>query len=158
VIELEDTRPARGTRKLAIRLTEEQIGPFPVSVEWLWFDQESGNFRLKNIPFFVDEVSFDDLVSLVEVELGLYQIGEVIEPSENSTVWLLTKDEAEGQKFLDEISRLGCGVEGGVLHGYYAINVPGAVSFDAVMAILTPAEDAGSVSIDYPSIRHAGSA
>lgn len=146
--------PSRDSHKFAIKLTNEQIGPFPVSVEWLWFDDENGNFRLKNIPFFVDEVSYDDVVSLVKVEPDLYQIGEVVRPSGNSTVWLLTKEEIAGREVLNAISKLGCGVEGGVLHGYYAVNVPSAISLGEVMDILAPFKDAGAISVDYPSIRH----
>lgn len=148
------TAPPRGAHKFAIKLTDEQIGPFPVAVEWLWFDGDNGEFQLKNIPFFVDEVSYDDVVSLVEVDSDAYQISKILKPSGNSTVWLLTKREPAGQEVLDAISKLGCGVEGGVLHGYYAVNVPSTVSFSDVMNILTPAKELGVISIDYPSIRH----
>jgi Domain of unknown function (DUF4265) len=143
--------------KLSFKLTVDQIGPFPVTVESLWCVVEGDYFRIKNIPFFVDELSFDDLISVSKVSAGIYQIAAIISPSGNSTIWLLVRDVLHGKQCLESLSALGCGVEGGVLSDYYAVNVPESVAIDMVLPIIDNATKSNWISVDYPSIRHSTS-
>lgn len=142
------------TVKLTFRLSEEQAGPFPVSTESLWCIKEEGNYRIKNIPFFIDGISFDDLISIIHLSDDLVEIDEVIQASGNSTIWLYVKDELHGAEALNAIKLLGCGVEGGVLEGYFSLNVPSHVDIKEVNAIIEKAESHGFVISDNPSIRH----
>jgi hypothetical protein len=112
------------TVKLMIQLTDEQSEGYPVSTESLWFVAEGANYRLKNIPFFIDDLAFDDVISVQTIADQLYQIDGVVERSGNSTVWITIDPDANETAILDEIKALGCMVEGGVLARYFAINVP----------------------------------
>ena len=144
-----------GSVKRTIRLTDDQIGPYPVPTESLWFDIESDDLlRLKSIPFFVDELSFDDVVSLTPLGDDEWRIAEVVQGSGNSPIWLLVKDEAAGRDMLASISALGCGVEGGVFDGYYAINLPAEVDWSSFMDLINEEANADWLAVDYPSIRH----
>ena len=140
--------------KLTFALSEEEIGPYPVSSEALWCTPENGNFRLKNIPFFLEGVSFDDIVSVVREGEHLHRISKVVNPSSNSTLWISIQDSKNGLPLLDALTALGCGVEGGVLEDYYAINVPGAVRLQNVLDLIDPALRKEWLLVDYPSIRH----
>lgn len=143
-----------GVVKLSFVLTKEQAGPFPVSTETLWCRHEAGNYRVKNVPFFIDEISFDDLISVRALDDGNFEIESVIAPSQNTTIWLYFKNGADENALLDELLSDGCGIEGGVIDGYYAINVPKSVAIDRVYSLISDAESDGMIMADYPSIRH----
>lgn len=74
--------------KLSFLLTAEQAGPFPVSSETLWCQPIGMNYRVRNIPFFIDKVSLDDTISVFQLPNGFFEINAVIVPSANSTIWL----------------------------------------------------------------------
>jgi hypothetical protein len=140
--------------KLSFVLTEDQAGPFPVSTETLWCRPEGGNYRVKNVPFFIDEISLDDLIAVRALGDGYFEIDSVIAPSQNSTIWLFFKNGAEENTLIDKLLSMGCGIEGGVIDGYYAINVPNFVDIDLVYLAIDEAENDGAITADYPSIRH----
>jgi hypothetical protein len=139
--------------KLSFKLTDEQMGPFPVSVESLWCESEGIYYRVKNAPFFIDGISFDDLIAVSKIDDHLYRIDSVEAPSKNSTIWVYSKDEVQGGRLLESLNKLGCGIEGGVFPDYYAVNVPGTTDLDFILKILNDAESSGWIACDYPSIR-----
>jgi hypothetical protein len=139
--------------KLSIKLTHEQIGSFPVSVESIWFDKEGTCYRVKNIPQFIDNLSFNDLVSIRPLKEGLFEIENIVEPSLNSTIWALAKSGHDIQLFLNALKSLGCGIEGGALDGYYSINIPEYINIEDVYSLVDQAEELAQLVADYPSIR-----
>lgn len=130
------------------------MGDSPVSTESLWFDKEGDYFRLKNIPFFVDDISFDDLVSVKQCGDNTFEIVDIIFRSKNSTIWLCINDFEESNAIIDEMKNLGCTIEGGVLYGYYAMNVPADCDFDSVISLIEMGQEKNLLIADYPSIRH----
>ena len=140
--------------KLSIELTNDQIGSLPVEIEHLWFDEENGYYRLKNIPQFIDELSYDDLVQVKEVGNNYYVIDKVVELSNNSTIWILAKNKSNLEEFLASVKALSCGIEGGALEGYYAINVPNNIEIETMYSLIDKYEDRDMLVADYPSIRH----
>lgn len=142
------------SRKLTFKLSEEEAGPFPVSVESLWCDCEGAYFRVKNIPFFLENLSLDDLIEIKEDKYGNSQIDRIVSPSLNSTVWVYIKDKVRGTDILDKIRNLGCELEGGVFDGYFAVNVPERVRLGELNEFLSEVEEKGWALVDYPSIRH----
>ncbi|WP_448569662.1 DUF4265 domain-containing protein [Thalassotalea ganghwensis] len=140
--------------KLSIQLSNEQIGSLPVEIEHLWFDKENDYYRLKNIPQFVDELSYDDLVKVRKVDGNSYVIEQVKEFSQNSTIWILAKNGADLRDFLESIKSLSCGIEGGALDGYYAINIPHCVDIEQIYSLIDSYENSNILVADYPSIRH----
>lgn len=142
--------------KLSIELTEEQREGYPVSSESLWFDKVKNGYQLKNIPFFIDDLSFDDVISVSEITEGYCEIISVIEKSLNSTIWLCfsVDKEAEKKAFLDQIRKLNCGHESGILEGYVTVNIPEKVNIEKVYSMIDKAEKTDLLVADYPSIRH----
>ena len=140
--------------KLTFRLSEEQAGPFPVSTESLWCSHETEGFRIRNVPFFLDDVSFDDVIAVQKLDDGSYVIKEVLVPSGNSTIWLYLKDPVNSRHIVDQIIALGCAAESGVIKDYYAINVPQDVPYKSVYELIHTEESRGRVLVDYPSTRH----
>ncbi len=140
--------------KITIQLTEDQMGDYPVSTESLWFDKEGDYFRLKNIPFFIDNLSYDDLVEIRQCSSDTYEIVSVVSLSKNSTVWLCINDGDAAKTILDGMKQLGCIIEGGVLYGYYAMNIPADIDFDSVYSLIEKGQENNFLVADYPSIRH----
>lgn len=143
----------RDSVKISIKLTNEQIGSFPISIESMWFDLEGEYYRLKSIPQFVDNLSFNDVVSIQMLDEELCEIKNVVKPSSNSTIWILTKSGNDIGLFLSKLKTLGCGIEGGALDGYFSINVPDYVDIEDVYSLIDQAEELGQLVADYPSIR-----
>ena len=138
---------------LKILLTEDQRGPFPVSVESLWFKPIGNNFQLKNVPFFIDELSFEDVVSVTLISDDTYEITSVVTQSLNSTVWVYVKEEFSGHKLIKELLSLGCDVESGVIDDYYAVNVPEGSDYIKISELLDTAEDSKKILVSYASMR-----
>jgi hypothetical protein len=95
-----------------------------------------------------------DLISVSKIEDQYYQIDDVIEKSKNSTIWVTINIEKKGKDILNIIHQMGCGYEGGVLFGYFTINVPSEVNFDNVMNILEKAEEKDILMHLISSFRH----
>ncbi len=144
--------------KRSIRLTDEQCAPFPIETESMWFYRDDKNYRLKDIPLFVDCLSFDDLVSLtvIDPDKNLFEVEKLVDPSPNSTIWIFLKDGNSDQEILAKIGDLGCGIYGGMIENMFAINIPGSLDLEIVLKLLVLALDAVKILVDYPSIRHAG--
>ena len=140
--------------KLTFVLSDAIASRLPVSTESIWCEREQVGFRIKNAPFFVDGLSFDDVISVKEGEAGTVALDRVLVKSKNSTLWIQLHDLEAGQCAIEQLVALGCGVESGVLSGYYSINVPERVSMDAVYGIVDPDVDKQILSVAYPSIRH----
>jgi hypothetical protein len=136
-----------------ILLTEEQRGSFPVGVESLWFKPIGANYQLKNAPFFIDGLSYDDIVSLRLVDEDTYQVGEILEHSLNSTVWVYLKESSAGLRVIERLTSFHCDLETGVIDDYYAVNVPGGSDYIAITELLDSAEDLGHILVSYASVR-----
>lgn len=142
--------------KLTFRLSEDEQGPYPVSTESLWCQpQDGGCYRIENIPFFLEGLSYGDLVTIREVEdePNVYLINEIIEQSGYSTIWVLVKERAGGMAVIDALATQGCTREGGVFPDLYAISVPPTVDLQDVVNQLDAAAHAGLIEADYPSVR-----
>jgi hypothetical protein len=140
--------------KVTIELSESQSEGYPISFETLWFDLCGEFYRLKNIPFFIDDLSYDDVISITEASNGHYKIQSVVVESKNSTIWLSVNDEEKVKLYLGKIKKMGCGLETGVLNGYYAINIPQSVDITELYSIIDDGEANDLLIADYPSIRH----
>ncbi|WP_444994270.1 DUF4265 domain-containing protein [Aliikangiella sp. IMCC44359] len=140
--------------QITIELTPEQSEGLPVSTESLWFLKEGDFYRLINIPFFIDNLSIEDLVSISKKNSGNYEIEKIIEKSGNSTIWVTLNDEEKGLNILNQLHSLGCGFEGGVLNNYYTINIPEKISINDVDNIIGNAEKVEILAAYDSSIRH----
>ena len=133
-------------------LSEEEIRSFPVSTESLWLDKVGSYFQVKNIPMFIEGMAYDDIIKIKTVGDNLYQLDSVKKVSGNSNIWVLLKDFES--TVTDKLIKVGCGVEGGALDGYFAINVPKNNDWNKVAAILDNEESEDKIVIDYPVFRH----
>lgn len=139
--------------QLTFKLTKEQIGNDPISTETLWCEKVHDFFKVKNIPLFIDGISYDDVISVMPVEEG-YSIDCIKKPSKNSTIWIFVHEPTAGGIIISALKSLGCGIESGAVKKYYALNVPESINIQDVYDLLDGGEEVGAIDIDYPSIRH----
>jgi hypothetical protein len=122
--------------KVFFELEQDEDGYPPASVESLWaLPVGEGLFKLDNIPFFATGVAVDDIVSAQE-EGGVLRYREVVQPSAHSTLRVIVYDEAEVARVRALFSEKGCSTELSHIPGLIAIDVPPAVSLEALKPIL----------------------
>ncbi|MDZ7685259.1 MAG: DUF4265 domain-containing protein [Gammaproteobacteria bacterium] len=104
----------------------------PARSETLWADYVGQHrYRLRNIPFFVESVSMDDIIYAPPNREGIATFSHVISKGGNRTVrFVVPEVEAQGQMarlevepVIEALKSLGCGMEG---HDQYlfSANVP----------------------------------
>lgn len=59
-----------------------------LATESVWAEKENNYYRIKNIPFFAPNISYDDLISVEEDEEELF-FEDIIETSGNSTLQII---------------------------------------------------------------------
>ena len=125
----------------------------PVKYESMWGEKNGNSFKIKNAPFFLDNLAFDDIVEIKKLEDDLYNIEKVITPSNFSTIWLYINEDRDISTLLREIKNLKCGIEGGVIDNYYSINIPSKFVLDKLDKLLNSYVNQNKVIIDYPCIK-----
>lgn len=117
-----------------------------LAVESVWALREGNYFRIKNIPFFAPNISYDDLISVEEDEEELF-FEDIIETSGNSTLQIIIYNKNDIADITKTIEHLGCGWEGSHLEGYISVNVPKEVDYTNVREYLD--KMLGMEKLDY---------
>ncbi|NVJ07027.1 DUF4265 domain-containing protein [Myxococcus sp. AM001] len=128
--------------KVIFELEKDEDDYPPADSEGLWARPlGEGLFQLDNVPFFAKGVACEDVVSaeLVDGEL-LFQ--KVVRPSGHATLRLIIYDEEEVPSVKALLEKQGCAVERSHVPGLISVDVPPAVSLDALKPLLDEGEDA----------------
>ncbi|GGF10468.1 DUF4265 domain-containing protein [Flavobacterium limi] len=99
-----------------------------LAVESVWAIKEKNGYKIKNIPFFVPNIAYDDVIS-VEDDNGELFFDDIIKESGNSTIQVIIYDEINFEEVTKKIESFGCGWEGSHLKGYISVNVPMKISY-----------------------------
>lgn len=104
--------------------TKAEDGYPPEEWEGLWaIPMGDGRFKIDNIPFYAKNLSCDDIVEATP-EGDEHVFRRVVDPSENSTIRAVIYDLAHESDVRNDLSTLGCSIEGTGTPGLIAINVP----------------------------------
>jgi len=128
----------------------------PAAVEGIWGQPEGSWFRALTCPLFVKGLSVGDVIAPELDNQGEVTAFKVIQPSQNSTVWVIAQDPNVRENLLAAVRALGCNTVGG-LHttpSLCSIDVPANVTIDEIDSILGSLEREEKISIAYPSFRH----
>lgn len=106
-----------------------------LATESVWAEKENNYYRIKNIPFFAPNISYDDLISVEEDEDELF-FEDIIEKSGNSTLQVIIYNKDDVADITKNIEQLCCGWEGSHLEGYISVNVPKEVNYTNVREYL----------------------
>ncbi len=95
--------------KIAFELQQDDDGYPPDRYETLWAValEESGLYRIDNIPLYVKGISSEDVV-MAEPQEGRLQFVRLVRPSGNSVFRLYVADESDVQSARDSFRALGC--------------------------------------------------
>lgn len=106
------------------------------STESIWALKEGNYYRIDNIPFYANGISYGDLISVRSIDENMI-FDRTIENSGHSTyrIFSLTKEEENFQFFWKLLERLGCSYEQ-VSANLYAIDVPANTDIYEVFKIL----------------------
>jgi hypothetical protein len=106
--------------------TKAEDGYPPEEWEGIWATSVGGGrFKIDNIPFYAKNLSCDDIVEASREEDG-YVFKRVVDPSENSTIRVVIYDIADENSVRNDLTALGCSIEGTGTRGLIAVNVPKA--------------------------------
>ena len=133
------------TAKIHFRLEPDQDGFPPISVEMLNATPlGDGLFRIENAPFFVREISFNDVVRASSTkQQGQYRYEEVVQPSEFTSLSIIILDSSMNTLLLDLLRGLKCVIEYGEFGVYrvLAVAVPSTVDYESLRRRLQALED-----------------
>ncbi|EDW4488198.1 DUF4265 domain-containing protein [Salmonella enterica subsp. enterica] len=108
----------------------------PVSTESVWAEKlSSGNYRIKNIPFYTKDVSLDDVVSVKKGQDGELLFHRVVRHSGNSTLRVVFFEEIFTHRVIRKLENMGCSWEN-MSGSLYSINVPCPTKTDVVIDYL----------------------
>jgi len=141
---MSNTTPSQ-REKIWFRISQDEDGYPPVSVETLWMSPVTGGaYRLDNIPFFAKGVSCGDMVSAFPGPDGHLWFDQVVDHSGHSTLRVVVFREVDDKRPLEErveelrgrFSSIGCSTELSHLPGLLAVDVPPLVNFSIVLPLL----------------------
>ena len=132
---MKDTEQNLDATKIAFKLKVVEDWP-PFKVETLWLKKLESGYEVRNIPFFIENLAFKDLIQISKSDDELYEVEKILKRSGNSTLLVLIDDENIKNEVLFSIKKFGCRYETGILKGYYTINVPPEVDVDDLESIL----------------------
>lgn len=139
--------------KVAFALDIENEWP-PVATEHVWCEKTGSVYQLKNAPFFIQGLAFDDKFSAEPDSVnGCVFEFTVVESSGHSLVWILEQDGLKLSQYEDELISLGLSVEGFPRFSLHAVDVPAIVNSEAVNELMDRLEGLG-FAMAFPVWRH----
>jgi hypothetical protein len=150
--------------KVIFKLEAREDGFPPVAFEALNAEVlEGGLFRIKNAPFFVANISYDDIIEASESEVaGSYLFGHVVEQSKFTSVSIIALDESMNVYLMDVLRGRDCVIEYGEFGAYHllAVALPESVDYAALRTELQSLEDRELISFAELAVlqkhRHVG--
>lgn len=109
------------------------------NIESAWAEKVENGYQLDNILFYAKNYSWQDIVSVEEVDGKLYVTG-LIQENGHSTVRLLLNDASEGPKIREELKALGCSSELSNMNNLIAVDVPPEVNYSIIRDYLIKGE------------------
>jgi hypothetical protein len=122
----------------------------PHDVEHIWLERNNGQYTVKNFPFYVKGIAYEDIITITLNENGYAQSWEVITPSGNSLIWIF---ERESTTILERLKKIGCGYETQKSIKLHAVNVPSNTDIKSLDNILDSEVDQQKVSLAFPVFR-----
>ena len=121
-------------KKIFFKLIIEDNYP-PVSEVSIWgVDLGNNLFKINNIPFYTKDVSFNDIVSVVDID-GVLHYKKTIKSSGNSTIRIIFFDGKEIEDCINAIQKMGCDYEK-FSSTFIAINIPITTNLEIVLDYL----------------------
>ncbi len=138
---MNDTKPE--IEKLCFALDVEDDWP-PVATESVWCKRSLNAYHLQNAPFFIRGIAYGDkFVAELDPINGCIFEFQITESSGHSLLWVLNNDDLDFEDAKQRLLALGCSIEGFPAFRLHSIDVPPAVDFVAINAVVDGLEELG---------------
>lgn len=124
-----------------------------LAIESLWATQEGEFYRIKNIPFFAPNLSYNDLVK-VELDANELYFDELIEASGHSTLQIFFFRNEIISKVQSRLIELGCSWEGSHKENYISVDIPRIVGYNSIKTYLDRLESQNKLSYREACLAH----
>jgi hypothetical protein len=139
-------------KKLLFTLTRDDNGYPPVSFESIWVTPQEAGYMVDNIPFFVKDVTFGDIIEATENEEYLTYV-KTLEESGNSLIRVVYYEGTDHEQVRSMLAQLGCSTELDSDHQLIAINIPAQASLEAVQKFLHDGFEKDEWDYEEPLLR-----
>lgn len=124
-----------------------------IDVESVWSKKEGEFYRIKNIPFFASNLSYNDLVKVDEEDGELF-FDELVEPSGHSTLQIIFFDEKIISQVTAYFIEQGCSWEGSHKKNYISVDVPADIKYNNIKGHLDVLELEKKLSYKEACLAH----
>lgn len=138
---------------LCFKLDIDSGGWPPAGAESIPVEVSGSAFRILLPPFFVKDLSVDDVIKCNFDNEGYVQSIHHEYRSDRSTVWLATMGLAQWQPAKERLLALGCNIETFKQYDLSSIDLPADVSLFTFDTLVKPIIEAGRYVV-FPSLRH----
>jgi hypothetical protein len=139
--------------KIFFRLEPDEHGYPPTEWETLWgFEVGPQLYSIDNVPFFVQGISWKDIVSVKREEDGLH-FKEIVEPSGHSVLRVMVFDESMVADVRQTLQQKGCDTELSHIPGLFSVDCPPTIALNDVLEFLATGEEDGRWDYEEASIR-----
>jgi hypothetical protein len=122
--------------KITFPLERDDDGYPPEDFETLWAeDLGGGNYRMDNIPFYIQGISPDDIVTAHAQGSELF-FAELLNKSDISVIQIIFLDKSWIDRVLQELLSMGSKYEGSHVSSLFSIEVPSNVSYNDIINYL----------------------
>lgn len=141
--------------KLNFPLEQDEDGYPPFASEGVWAeDLGDGRLKIDSIPFYVQDLSADDIVEATPGPEGGLVYVRTIQPSSNSTLRVILYEEDAREQLLNSLRDLGCDYEIAVPTTLIAVNVPAAADVAQLLDLLSREADAEKIDFEESAPRY----
>ena len=124
-----------------------------LAIETLWATKEGEYYRIKNIPFFASNLSYNDLIK-VELDNNEMYFDELIESSGHSTLQIVFFNDELVSQSKSHLLELGCSWEGSHKKNYISVDIPSTVEYNSVKNYLDKLEMQNKLSYREACLAH----
>lgn len=141
--------------KILFLIEQDENGYPPVTIESLWAKKCPNNlYQIDNIPFYVREISYQDVVSISSTSEGTLTFEKIVTPSTLSTIRIIIFDKDKLSLLTNELEKLGCSWEGGDVPSLISVDIPPEVDIQRVWTLLEQWLKNDLLEYEDASIRH----
>ena len=126
----------------------------PVSAESLWLEDSETGYQVKNIPFFLEDIAYNDVIEVERLDETRGEISGHVSRSPNSTIWIFVRDRSIEEQLVSDLTDAAIRVEGIQTMAYYSLCLPEEVPLVVFDDIVSPLEKAERIAISYGALRH----
>lgn len=102
-----------------------------IAIESIWAEKENEYYRVKNIPFYALNLSYNDLIKVEKDNDELF-FDSLVETSGHTTLQIIIYNETDVSEITTDLVKLNCDWEGSNIKTYISVDVPKETNYKKV--------------------------